>query len=453
MAAAGVERHAARKQLRRTPTAGPRMTDADQRSAPSAEAPDRPAAPLGPRLVRPRHGRLLGGVSGAFAAATGLDRALVRIGLVVTAIFGGFGLVLYLLGWLALPSEGEAEAPLERTWGRVAELPRAARLLIGAVVVLVLLDAAGDEVGVGAAVALVLVGALLLHQDTLAQRRAGTLPAPVPRLPVPPPPGTAAAPSVAATPIAAPMASPTARRLEQPIGAGSEQGPATRAPLTTPGYGGWTPPPRPADIRRPPSMLGRITIGCGLLVLGAAAVLDATGLVHMGLEEYLGLALLGIGSGLVVGAFAGRARWLALLGLLLIPPLGATRAVDDLDLDLSGGAGDRTVRVTEAADLADSYRLGVGSMVLDLRRLELPPGGVATVQASVAVGQLVVRLPPDVSVEGLARVRGGAIELPDGTSVAGPAERTISVRGEEGDGRIELDLESTYGRIDVEQSR
>ncbi len=70
------------------------------------------------RLTRPRSGRVIAGVAAAFAERMELDVGLVRLGFVITAFFGGFGLVAYLAAWALLPSEGEDRAPAERWFGK-----------------------------------------------------------------------------------------------------------------------------------------------------------------------------------------------------------------------------------------------------------------------------------------------------------------------------------------------
>jgi len=47
----------------------------------------------------------IAGVCGAFAESLGLDPTLVRIIWVCCVIFGGFGLLAYLVCWLVIPKE------------------------------------------------------------------------------------------------------------------------------------------------------------------------------------------------------------------------------------------------------------------------------------------------------------------------------------------------------------
>jgi len=56
-------------------------------------------------LRRPRAGRWLGGVCSGLAAATGLEAWVWRLLFVVLALWGGAGLVVYLLLWIFVPEE------------------------------------------------------------------------------------------------------------------------------------------------------------------------------------------------------------------------------------------------------------------------------------------------------------------------------------------------------------
>src|SRR4029079_12309570 len=61
-----------------------------------------------PRLLRRRNSdRVLGGVAGGLGDYFNVDPLLIRIGFVGLMIFGGAGLVLYVVAWLLTPAEGQ----------------------------------------------------------------------------------------------------------------------------------------------------------------------------------------------------------------------------------------------------------------------------------------------------------------------------------------------------------
>jgi phage shock protein PspC (stress-responsive transcriptional regulator) len=64
------------------------------------------------RLVRPRRGRLIGGVCSGLGDHFGVDPILARIAFVALAIFSGVGLVLYLAFLLLVPEEGASRPPI-----------------------------------------------------------------------------------------------------------------------------------------------------------------------------------------------------------------------------------------------------------------------------------------------------------------------------------------------------
>lgn len=59
-----------------------------------------------PTLVRPKLGRILGGVSLAIANRFGWDVTVTRVLTAVAVLFTGVGLVLYLILWIVIP-EGD----------------------------------------------------------------------------------------------------------------------------------------------------------------------------------------------------------------------------------------------------------------------------------------------------------------------------------------------------------
>lgn len=64
----------------------------------------------GKKLVRKTDGRMIAGVAAGIADFFGIDVTLVRVLIVVTAVMGGFGLVLYIVMWILVPEEGSPRA-------------------------------------------------------------------------------------------------------------------------------------------------------------------------------------------------------------------------------------------------------------------------------------------------------------------------------------------------------
>lgn len=75
----------------------------------------------GKRLYRTREGRIVAGVCSGLATYFGIDATLIRLAFGVLAIFGGMGVLAYLIAWVIVPEEGEetsiAEALVSKTRG------------------------------------------------------------------------------------------------------------------------------------------------------------------------------------------------------------------------------------------------------------------------------------------------------------------------------------------------
>jgi phage shock protein C len=71
---------------------------------PAAE-PVAPAPREEPRLTRSRDDRVIAGVCAGLARYLGIDPVLVRIAALLLIFAGGVGIVLYIIGWIAMPEE------------------------------------------------------------------------------------------------------------------------------------------------------------------------------------------------------------------------------------------------------------------------------------------------------------------------------------------------------------
>src|SRR6266498_298021 len=60
------------------------------------------------KLYRSEHDRVLGGVAGGIADFFDVDPTLVRIIFVLLTLFGGSGLLIYLILWVIVPTESNA---------------------------------------------------------------------------------------------------------------------------------------------------------------------------------------------------------------------------------------------------------------------------------------------------------------------------------------------------------
>src|SRR5664279_1438209 len=70
------------------------------------------------RPRRSANDRKIAGVAGGLGRAFGVDPVLIRVGFVILTVFGGFGGLLYVLGWLLLPADGDEVSAAESLIGR-----------------------------------------------------------------------------------------------------------------------------------------------------------------------------------------------------------------------------------------------------------------------------------------------------------------------------------------------
>jgi phage shock protein PspC (stress-responsive transcriptional regulator) len=305
-----------------------------------------------PRLLRRRTSdRVLGGVASGLGDYFNVDPLLIRITFVGLMIFGGAGLVLYVLAWLLVPAESHDRSLLEDFLRRLGGgSGRTIGWIVFAIVAFVVIQAAlrpGGYVAVGPGVDIdssaLLAVAVVVAGVWLLRRR-----------------GQAAAPTVVAA-DAAPV-SATAPVVQGP--------PLPRSPLA------W------------------YVYAALLLAVGLLAIASQVAHRDVSPGQFFGVALTVMGIGLLVGAWWGRARILILWALLLLP-VAVTASF--ITTPLEGGIGDRRFAPVTVAELQSEYRSLGGRITLDLTDLTTSQE-TFHIMASVAVGQLRVILPENASI-------------------------------------------------------
>jgi phage shock protein C len=71
--------------------------------APAATTPDRG------KLYRSRDDRVIAGVCGGLGKHLDVDPVLIRVAAIVLVFAGGAGLLLYVIGWIAIPEEAKGD--------------------------------------------------------------------------------------------------------------------------------------------------------------------------------------------------------------------------------------------------------------------------------------------------------------------------------------------------------
>lgn len=204
------------------------------------------------------------------------------------------------------------------------------------------------------------------------------------------------------------------------------------------------PPPyrRPSVLESIP--LGRLVLGGILLLGGALWLLSSLDVIDISLTAVLPVALIVVGLALVIGSRTGRHSGLIAAGAVLTVMLVFASS---FDIRLEGGVGQRDFAPTSLADLEPEYRLAMGEMTIDLSGLELP-SGTTRIEASVGMGQLVIRVPENTTVRVHAVAGAGQVVLFGEESNGVDAELSVSRDGL-GTTTLLLELSVGLGQVDV----
>jgi phage shock protein PspC (stress-responsive transcriptional regulator) len=128
------------------------------------------------RLERPRHDKIVAGVSSGLGRYFDLTPAVFRLGFVVLTLLGGAGILVYLAGVLVMPKEGEERSIAEEILANRRQHPaRLVALGLVAVAILSLLARADTWPSAGAAWALILIAGLVLLWTGTRRRGRGIL--------------------------------------------------------------------------------------------------------------------------------------------------------------------------------------------------------------------------------------------------------------------------------------
>ncbi|MGH2759348.1 MAG: PspC domain-containing protein [Actinomycetota bacterium] len=424
-------------------TAQPDVTDEAEASPPdvedptpsgteSAEAgPTPPAAPTATqtipppvqrRLVRRPEGKIIGGVCSGIAAYFGLDPVVVRIAVVVLAVFGGgLGLVAYFVAWLVMPMAAEGDPVVEAPRRDDSNMGRwigIGAIVLGAVVLFHnIWDFRG---GIFWGLLLVGVGIALWGREFAPRPQRPNTPAPPPSMPT-----STGADLTATTPL--------------PPG----------APPLPPNRPAASAAPAPSPARREPSLLGRAVVGAAALAVGIALLLDNTHVLDVTPRGVVAVLLLIVGLGLFIGTWFGRARWLIFPGIVLACLLGLLAVLPDWKF--GDGAGERLWRPESLSQVRSEYRLGAGELLIDLSEVDFD-GRSRSIDASVGFGELIVILPEDVNVTVDARSGAGEVDLFGRTQGGLGVNDEARDRGQRGAGDLDIQAQVGFGEVTVRRA-
>jgi phage shock protein PspC (stress-responsive transcriptional regulator) len=314
-----------------------------------------------PQWRRSSADRYLAGVAAGIARYLDVDPLLIRIALVIGAVFWPVVLVAYAVVWLVVPVDGASRSLLRsiRKPAAFREALGAVGLIIGAGIILPEVGPGGSP-GLRFGVILIACGVLLLVRPQFRYPQTDVF-------------------GDGATGADVPTISPETRRPCAPRAA------------------------------RPRSSLGLLAVSLLVLAVGVAAAVDQSDRdVSLGVVS--SVALIVVGAALTLSAWRGRARGLILLAPVLV---AAWIAFAPANVMLYPESGTRVHTITSAAAVADDYRLGFGSLTVDAGAARLAPGDALELDARVTAGQLRVDVPAGARLRIVGRVGLGVADVHD----------------------------------------
>ncbi|WP_162184795.1 PspC domain-containing protein [Allokutzneria albata] len=451
------------------------------------------------RPRRPRRGRKVAGVATAIGNRYGIDPVLVRVAFVVFAIYGGLGILLYLLAVLFFPQEGDTGSPAGALLGRGSSSTSALATVLVALMVLPLTGLLlALHVWSAMMIAALGAGLYVLHKNRGAHRQ------PVPTGPV-----------VVSTPMTtdsgfqgSEFRTETLRKpgqqetetmttdpqsavgQEKPVTAGhGQESPPAWDPLGAAPFAWDLPEPAaPVDDEIEPqprtrSKITAVTVAVSIIVAGVMGL----GVMDGWVPDHVaaGAVTAVLAAGLIVGAFRRGGKGLVLLA---VPAIAATVTLandaswrdyqrsypqhynaDSYYDNSSNYYGTQTwtprtwEEVKRGSDLASgatpstgSFMLKQGTARLDLSQLPPPPDGEQIdIRVWVDQGTLYVTLPKnDTDVDITCFAKSGTVNCLDQMGRGSDVRRAAVSRGADnavGGGRITLDASTRYGKVEVTQ--
>ncbi|MDL4814824.1 PspC domain-containing protein [Actinomadura opuntiae] len=398
------------------------------------------------RLARDPERRVLVGVCTGLGRYTGIDPVVFRVGFALLVLAHGQGIFLYIVAGLLMPASPGESSAAERAFRRWFDAPAVLTALGALLCVGVAFSLFGgvstDAIAVLVVFALVMLVAHARGVDLVGAARA------IPERFAGHPPGPSGEWAAAGS-VSLEKETPawTGGGLPDGMIDLATYGRAHAAQRAEPRED--APPPERRDGRRG-SPAAKITL-LAAMATGAALVPVARG--YPAPDSWLIVmapALAVVGLGLIVGGWF-RTRGLAAAGALLTLSLLATAVAADMPENLR--YGDMEWRPMTVTSTHQEYRIGVGQGTLDLTALPLTTGQHVSIDASVALGGMMVRLPQGVRVRLDARLALGDLRIEHRTT-SGPNVKVVRVLEPEGapvqnPPEIELRIRGKVGDVDV----
>jgi phage shock protein PspC (stress-responsive transcriptional regulator) len=187
----------------------------------------------------------------------------------------------------------------------------------------------------------------------------------------------------------------------------------------------------------------RIAAAAGIVLLALTGFFAALTAAVLGAGWLVAAIVIVCGVALMAAAFAGGARWLLAPALLLALPLAGVAAAD---VKLDGGVGEREYRPASVEDLRAVYEVGIGSLTVDLRGVDFPPGDTR-VRIDAGMAEVQVLLPRDVCVAPDVHMSAGEARIGDRLHSGVGVDWHESPAAPPGTPRVILDADIGIGEI------
>lgn len=407
------------------------------------------------RPQRPHRGRKFAGVAAGIGYRYGIDPTLVRVAFIVAAVFGGFGVFLYLVGWLLLPEEGDSASPVEALFGRGYSSTSSGKTIF---LLILLFPTGGWALGGvrwtsgGSILLFALVAFVLykLHATRGHERRPA-------RMAPPAPSAGPASFSAQSTSDAAPSDGDVDADASADIDTPSGWDPLGAEPLAWDLPDAAAPAPvAPAQppVRRARSKVGGAAVGLALLTAAAGTALGlVAGVPWFSAPHIIGLALAVLGAGLVISAFSGGSRGLVVLAVPLALA-GVVLTSIPMQNWPSGGLGDLERSPATAADVLPKYERSAGNVKLDLS--DVDSSRPVRTAAVVGAGNVKVEVPENADVTYTCHTGAGDVDCFD-READGHDWRNVNIHGhdlgEDGPGgpKITIDASARMGNVEIDR--
>ena len=353
------------------PSSGGGGTPPPFRSGPSGPSGP-PPAPVR-RLRRSKQDRVAAGLCGGLGRYFGVDPVIFRVLLAVLVLFGGSGIVLYLLGWLAVPDEDAANAPIDKVVDRMRRrsLPFVLVVAGGLFVLWCAIFSWWAPFSLFPAALVVIALMVLLSRRDRATVDATSYPR---------------------------------------SGPGSTDEPLDPAGVQLRSWYDET-KARSRERRARSRPVRRVTLALLIASVAGLAVADAVHGIPVGTYFWVigGIAL----AGLLVGLVTRRTPWLVVL--FLLPAAVGIVSFGTSGASVHDGSGDRSWTPASAADVRDQYRLAFGRTTLDLS--QVTAGQVTSIRAGSptkvvqGAGQVRLLIPRTLPVRVEAHIHQGVVTI------------------------------------------